>query len=409
MLTIGIIGKTNTGKTTFFNSATMLAAEISTRPFTTVRPNEGIGRVSTPCVCAEFGVKDDPRNSVCINGWRFLPIVLIDLPGLIKGAWMGKGLGNQFLSVAATSDALLHIVDISGSIDAEGRIVEPGVGDPIADYYDIEEEVGMWYFKTVRSNFDKVMRSVAAGVDVASAFAFVMAGMKVKRAHVEEALKKTGLAGKDLGNWDDEDLKKFAFVLREVSKPTVVVANKMDLPGAEANYKKMAKTLKDVIVIPACAEAELALRRAEQKGLVRYVPGEESFQILDEKALDEKQRWALEYMERFVFSKIMRTGVQYALNTLTFKLMGYKVVYPVANEKKLSDTRGRVLPDAFLLEGNATLTDLARAVHTDIARTLLYGIDVRTGLHLPANYVLKHNDVVKLVAAAPKRRKKREE
>lgn len=409
MLTIGIVGKTNTGKTTFFNSATMLSAEVSKRPFTTVAPNEGIGRVSTPCVCGEFGIKDNPRNSLCISGWRFLPIILIDLPGLIKEAWKGRGLGNQFLSVAATSDALLHIVDISGSIDAEGRIVEPGVGDPIADYYDIEEELGMWYFKAVRSNINRVLRSIAAGVDTASAFAAVLAGMKVRREHVEEALRKTGLAVKDPANWIDEEMKKFAFVLREVSKPTVVVANKMDLPGAEENYKKMAKTLKDVIVIPACAEAELALRRAEQKGLVRYVPGEESFQILDERALDEKQKWALEYMERFVFSKIMRTGVQYALNTLTFKLMGYKVVYPVANEKKLSDTRGRVLPDAFLLERNATITDLARAVHTDIARTLLYGIDVRTGLHLPANYVLKHNDVVKLVAAAPKRRKKREE
>ena len=72
-----------------------------------------------------------------MDGWRYIPIELIDLPGLIKGAWQGKGLGNQFLTVAAQSDALIHVVDVSGGIDVTGKVTEQGTGDPVADVGDI--------------------------------------------------------------------------------------------------------------------------------------------------------------------------------------------------------------------------------------------------------------------------------
>ena len=101
MIKIGLIGKTNAGKTTFFNAATLLNAPVSTYPFTTKKPNLGQAYVRTECVCRELGVKDNPRNSSCIDGARFVPVQLIDLPGLIKGSWKGKGLGTQFLSVAS--------------------------------------------------------------------------------------------------------------------------------------------------------------------------------------------------------------------------------------------------------------------------------------------------------------------
>ena len=123
MLTIGIIGKTNTGKTTFFNAATLLNEKISNFPFTTKKPNMGTAYVCDVCVHKELGVKDNPQNSTCIDGWRYAPIRLIDIPGLLKDAWAGRGLGNKFLSAMGQADALIHVVDASGSIDAEGQIL----------------------------------------------------------------------------------------------------------------------------------------------------------------------------------------------------------------------------------------------------------------------------------------------
>ncbi len=395
---IGIIGKTNTGKTTFFNAATLLNAEIQPYPFTTKQPNIGIAHVSSPCVCREFNVTCNPRNSVCLKGWRFHPITLIDLPGLIKGAHEGKGLGNQFLSIAAQSDALIHIVDASGSIDAEGNIIEPGYGDPISDYFDIEEELVLWYHKIIEGNRMSIEKHEKT-LGLVEALYMVLAGIKVTREHIEKALILSGLYDKPFRDWSDEESKTFAYHIRDISKPTVVVANKIDLEGAEKNYIALSKTLKDVVVIPASADSELALRRAEQKGLVEYIPGDEEFKIIRPDLLTEKQKRALEYMERFVFSKIMRTGVQFALNTLVFKVMGYKFVYPVEDPERLTDRAGHVLPDVFLLPRNATVLDLAYEIHTELGRNLIYGVDVRTGLKLPKDYILHDRDVIHLVVS----------
>jgi len=190
MIKIGLIGKTNTGKTTFFNSATLGSAEISNYPFVTKQPNVGNASAITLCVHKELGVLDSPRNSKCIDGWRFIPIELVDLPGLIKGAWEGKGLGNQFLSIAAQSDALLHIVDASGSIDSSGKIAEAGTGDPVADIADIEEEVIMWYLKLLEGNYDKISRSVNSSNDIVSSITEIFRGIGVREDHVKYALSE---------------------------------------------------------------------------------------------------------------------------------------------------------------------------------------------------------------------------
>ncbi|HXZ90998.1 MAG TPA: GTPase, partial [Candidatus Dormibacteraeota bacterium] len=164
MIKIGLIGKTNAGKTTFFNAATLLSAPVSTYPFTTKKPNVGQAYVKTVCVCRELGVKDSPKNSSCIDGARFVPIQLIDLPGLIKGSWMGKGLGTQFLSVAAQADALMHIADASGSVDADGKLTKPGMGNPVSDVYDIEEELVRWFSKVIEKTLKKITKHPAKGV-----------------------------------------------------------------------------------------------------------------------------------------------------------------------------------------------------------------------------------------------------
>ncbi|MCP8316999.1 MAG: redox-regulated ATPase YchF [archaeon] len=401
---IGLIGKTNTGKTTFFNSATLQSAEISTYPFTTKSPNIGIGNTVTLCVCREFKINDNPKNSKCVDGWRFIPIELIDLPGLIKGAWAGKGLGNQFLSVAAQSDALLHIVDASGSVDAEGRITEPGTGDPLADIGDIEEELVMWYLKLIESTRPRISKLMKSGFELPTAIIEVLRGIGVKENHVKMALEETKLEAKNFENWSEDNTKSFAWVLRDVSKPTLIVANKMDLPTSAENFKRIQDEYSDMIVVPASAEAELTLRRAEQKGFIKYIPGEERFEILNQVALTDRQKWALSYIRKAVLGEYMRTGVQFAINVAILKLLRMNSVYPVYDSQKLSDKQGNVLPDVYLLPSGSTVFDLAKEVHTELAKGLLYAVDARSGLRLPSEYTIKDRDVLSIISTSKKKK-----
>lgn len=399
---IGLIGKTNTGKTTFFNSATLSSAEISTYPFTTKKAEVGSAFAITLCVHPEFNVQDNPNNSQCRDGWRYIPIELIDLPGLIKDAWKGKGLGNQFLSIAAQSDALLHVVDVSGSVDSSGKVTEVGAGDPISDYADIEEELIMWYHKIIEGNRDKISKLIKAGSDKVDVLTDLYRGIGVNKDHIKESLKASGLDEKNFDDFNVQETKKFASYLRNISKPTLIVANKIDIEGAEKAFDRLRERYNDKIVVPASADSELSLRRAEQKGLIKYSPGSEQFEILKPEDINEKQKAALDFIKKGIMGEFMRTGVQFAINIAVFKLLKMNSVYPVANEEDLSDKKGRVLPDLILMKDGATIKDLAKEIHTDLPKGLLYAKDLRYNLRLPVDYQLRDRDVVCLVSASKK-------
>jgi ribosome-binding ATPase YchF (GTP1/OBG family) len=404
MIRVGLIGKTNTGKTTFFDSATLLSAEISNYPFTTKRPITGNAHAITLCVHREFNLQDNPKNSRCIDGWRFIPVELVDLPGLIKGAWEGKGLGNQFLTVAAQSDALLHIVDASGSIDASGKIAEPGTGDPVADVADVEEELVMWYLKLLEANRDKISRAISMGMNTVAAITEVFRGVGVREDHVKLALAQNNLTETIFDNFGTQESKDFCWSLRDISKPTLIVANKVDLPTAMENFKRLREEYRDVIIAPASADAELTLRRAESRRIIRYIPGDERFEINDQTKLNDKQKWALNFIRKDILGEYMRTGVQFAINVAVFKLLRMNAVYPVADIQKFSDKHGNVLPDIYLMRSGSTVEDLAKEIHSDLAKGLLYALDGRDGLRLPVNYQLKDRDVLSIVSAKTKKR-----
>ena len=403
MIKIGLIGKTNTGKTTFFNSATLGSGEISNYPFTTRQATVGNASAITLCVHKEFNVLDNPKNSRCVDGWRFIPVELVDLPGLIKGAWKGKGLGNQFLSIAAQSDALLHIVDVSGGIDASGKITEPGTGDPIADIADIEEELVMWYLKLLEGNRDKISRTINSGGDMISALTEIFRGIGVREWHVKSALEINKLIDAKFDDWDPAKAKDFSWSLREISKPTLLVANKVDLPFASENFKRLREEYKGSIIVPASADAELTLRRAESRGMIKYLPGDERFEINNQQKLNDKQRWALNFIRKDILGEYLRTGVQFAINVTVFKLLRMNAVYPIADVSKLSDKHGNILPDVYLMKSGSTVEDLAREIHTELVKGLLYAIDIRDGLRLPTNYHVKDRDILSIVSAVKKR------
>ena len=399
---IGLIGKTNTGKTTFFNSATLSSEEISSYPFTTKSPVSGVAHAITLCVHPEFKIQDNPNNSKCLDGWRYIPIELIDLPGLIKDAWKGKGLGNQFLSIAAQSDALLHVVDASGGIDSTGKITEVGTGDPLSDFADIEEELIMWYHKILEGNRDKVSKLIRTGTDILDAITDLYRGIGVTKTHVKDTFHATDLEEKDFDDFDMVDTKKFASHLRKISKPTLIVANKVDVDGADKNFARLRERYNDSIVIPVSGDSEFVLRRAEQKGLIKYSPGSETFEIIKSDELNEKQNNALDFIKRGIMGEYMRTGVQFAINVAVFKLLKMNSIYPVADEKNMSDKKGRILPDLILLKDGATINDLAKEIHSDLTKGLLYGKDLRYNLRLPTDYQLRDRDVVSIVSAVKK-------
>jgi ribosome-binding ATPase YchF (GTP1/OBG family) len=338
-----------------------------------------------------------------LDGWRFIPIELVDLPGLLKGAWRGKGLGNQFLSIAAQSDALLHIVDISGGIDASGKIAEPGTGDPIADIGDIEEELVMWYLKLLEGNRDKISRGINSGIDTIMAITEIFRGIGVREQHVKSALEVNKMTGIKFDDWDPTKTKDFIWSLRDISKPTLIVANKVDLHYASENFGRLREEYKDMIIVPCSADAELTLRRAESRGMIKYLPGDERFEISDQQKLSDKQKWALNFIRKDILGEYLRTGVQFAINVAVFKLLRMNAVYPVADTNKLSDKYGNILPDVYLMKSGSTIEDLAREIHTELVKGLLYAIDIRDGLHLPSTYHIKDRDILSIISTVKKK------
>ncbi len=396
MLTIGLIGKTNTGKTTLFNAATLLNAEISSRPFTTKKPNIGIAYVCDICVCKELGLTDNPQNSTCIDGWRYVPVKLIDVPGLLKDAWMGKGLGTQFLSVIGQADALIHVVDASGSIDIDGRITTPGNGNPLQDALDVETEIERWIAEIIENNKQTIIREEST-LSLPEAITKSLSGIKSNSLQVSQALEKSELKDVPFVEWNLDQIFKFVSFLLPLIKPTLIIANKMDILTSEQNLGMLTEYYGRSLVAACSAEAELALRRAEKSGLLEYTPGQEIFRIRDNAKLTPRQQGALNYIERNVMAKWMRTGIQQALNTVIFKLLRSNMIYPVVDETKYTDHHGNVLPDVYLMPDGSTPVDLARNIHTNLVKNYVLAIDAKTGIRLPKNYILRHKDVIKIM------------
>jgi len=395
---VGIVGKPNTGKSTFFCAATLAPAEIANYPFTTIKPNRGIGYVRTPCACREFNVKDNPKNSICKDGIRLIPVELIDCAGLVPGAWQGKGLGNQFLDEIRKADALIHIIDASGGTDAEGKICKPGERDPVEDVHFLEVELTMWLASILKRDWQKIIRSVESEKqDFLQLLEERLSGLAIRRAQIFEAIRATALNPEKPHAWSDVDFLKFVDKLRSVSKPMLVAANKIDLPCAEDNLERLK--MPGYTVVPCCAEAELALRRSAEMKLTDYRPGDCSFKITNPHDLTQTQSNALEAIEEKILVRFGTTGVQDAINTAYFKLLDSIVVYPVEDIEHLTDHDGRVLPDAYIVPYGTTARELAYRIHTELGQSFIYGIEAHEKKRVGEDYVLKNGDVLSIVSA----------
>ncbi len=394
---MGVVGKPNTGKSTFFSAATLATAEIANYPFTTIKPNRGVGYVRTKCVHEEFDVKDNPRNSLCIDGTRLVPVEIIDIAGIVPGAWEGRGLGNQFLDEIRRADALIHIVDASGGTDCEGKSCKPGEHDPLEDIQFLEKEITMWMVTILKKDWPRISRTAEQDKKgIAHHLEDRLTGLSIRKQLVNDAIRKAGLNVDKPATWTDDDFYRFVDTLRRISKPLLIVANKIDLPTAQANIERLKKL--NYIVISASAEAELALRRAAEKGLIDYKPGDNDFKIVTPEKLSAGQIKGLEQIKEKILKTHGSSGVQEAINTAYFKLLDMITVYPVEDIEHLSDHNGRVLPDTYLVPRGITAHQFAYVIHSELGENVLYAVDARDKRRIGEDAVLKDCEVISIVS-----------
>lgn len=387
---IGILGRPNAGKSTFFKAATLVDVLIANYPFATIKPNRGMAYVKIKDLAADFGKVSNPREGYVKNNWRFVPFELMDVAGLVEGASQGKGLGNEFLNDLSTADAFIHVVDMSSESDSEGKPAENH--DPSADIKIIETELDLWYLSILK----KVWASFARTVEMQKkkfeeAVAKQFSGLKVTQEDVRHIILKSDLNPEHPTAWTDKQLSSFATLLRKTTKPMIIAANKVDRPKGRANYEKIKASF-EYTVIPCFAEGELSLRQADKAGLISYIPGEKSFE--SKGTLSEKQKTALDQIKA-IMNEFGSTGIQEVLNSVVFTILKYVAIYPAG--AKLTDSKGNVLPDCYLMPPGSTALDFAFRLHTDIGKGFVKAIDVKTKQAVGKEYKLKSGDGLEIM------------
>jgi len=400
-LIIGIVGKPSSGKSTFLNAACLTNAKVSDLPFTTIDPNKGVAHVKSKCLCTQLKVKDNPQNSVCIDGYRFIPINLLDVAGLVPDAHKGKGLGNKFLNDLSKADVLIHIVDITGSLDKMGKRISTGMNDPYEDVLFLENEINLWFKEILeREDWNKFIKTFAREKRKFIEELYKrLSGIKVKKNQIVLALNDTKLDGKNPSEWTEDDLFNFAKKLREASKPILIVANKIDKEISRKNLQNLVQKYSDPI-IPCSSLAEYMLRKYDEEKKLNYTPGSNNFKILNQEKLNSKELDILQNIKLKILDLYHETGVQKALNFAVFDISNQICVFPVSDVNNYTDNNNNVLPDAILVEKGTLLREFVREkIHTDLADHFMFGIDAITKKRLGENYELQHNDVIKIVTS----------
>jgi len=394
---IGVVGKPNVGKSTLFNALTLLDVPMAPYPFTTTEPNRGVGAVRVPCPHSEKGVACTPGNSKCVDGTRWVPVNLVDVPGLVPGAHEGKGLGHKFLDDLRAADGFLQVVDASGGTTSEGVLAPVGSQDPAEEVRWLQEELVDWVDGILAKDFNRhAMSTELEGTKIEEFLQSRLTGLSIGPHAIATALRNSPVDRTRPSTWTMEDRHRLAEALLVAAKPRLVAANKVDRISPDA-FQDLKERIAPTPSAPTMAEAELTLRRAARAGLVTYRPGDGAFTEPDPGRLSAPQRHALEEIRAFL-GRWGSTGVQTVLERMVFDRLGQMVVFPVEDEQKWTDSRGRVLPDALLVPLHTPAKQVAFRVHTDLGENFIRAIDGRTHRALGAEHPVEHRAVLRIVA-----------
>ena len=423
---IGLVGKPNVGKSTAFSALTEMPVDIANYPFTTIEPNVGVTWIPlpSPCACSDlrerressgrldtYGPDDDRGGSICspntgsCSGFkRLVPVTLVDVAGLVPGAHEGRGRGNQFLSDLSRCDALIQVVDVSGTTDLEGNPVGSGGSEPIEEHRFLLSELDSWIMGIIGNGWERVSRRAQAEGNRAVQEHLMdrLTGIGAKDVHISvgiSSVQREYPDSQDISSWGDDQLRAIASSIRRSMFPISIAANKADNQIHSCTELESKIESSGGRVIFTSAEAELALRRASSSGMIIYQPGDSDFSLTEagEDMLSERQREALGSISDSI-SSWKGGGLVGLLSDMVFRQLSRVVCYPVQDETHWVDGDGKSLPDAILVPSGTTAKGLAYQVHSDLGEGFVRAIDARTGRVIGADHELSDGDVVSILA-----------
>ena len=423
---IGLVGKPNVGKSTTFSAMTQTPVDIANYPFTTIEPNVGVAWLPllSACACSELRerrqeagrldstAKDDPRggsicepnSGSCSGHRRLVPVTLVDVAGLVPGAHEGKGRGNQFLSDLARCDALIQVVDVSGSTDLDGNPVGSGGSEPMEEHRFLVEEIEAWIAGILRGGWGRAVRRVQAeGEKALFEYALTqLTGIGATETHINIGLSGVRAHHPDsesASQWGDSELMTMSSEIRKALFPFSVAANKADLASTGA-WTELEHEISEEggVLVPTSAEAELALSRASAAGIIERRPGDTGFEITakGEGSMTEQQRNALQSISESLTWE--GGGLFGLLSQVVFGTLSRRVAYPVQDESHWVDGEGNILPDAILIPEGTTAKRLAYEVHSDLGEGFIRAVDARNSRVIGADYEVQDGDIISIYA-----------
>ena len=387
MLKIGLIGKPNAGKSTLFSAITSIDVDIANYPFTTIKPNVGISFIKDKCPENEITAKCNPREGRCVEGIRYIPVEIIDVPGLIEGASEGKGMGNEFLDNVRDADIIINLFDASGMTDLEGNPSE-NKHDPKEDVKFVYREIVNWMNGKISKDWQKFSRkedNSPERLEVKMLQKAATFGLNEK--DVIFIMTKEKFPDK-LIHWGNDDINRFSEAILKYAKPVFNIGNKSDLLTEEA-LKEFSGEETNYLI---SAQYELLIEKAFNNG---YISSDGNDFTFTAKSGEAQKTVLNEIMLKYKSGSIMRF---YDVLTAIIKSLGYIVVYPVLDETRWEDKNGNVLPDAYLMKEGDTALDLAYKIHTDIGKNFIRAVNGRTKRIIGKDYKLLNNDVIKVIS-----------